>query len=79
MNVIARLEYELAYYDSAVRRFNHYTTRTPPVLVVVGVIFCYDDVYLAMQTSAIYTNLGEKLGKIISNFDSQRNNWIKKT
>ena len=28
-NVIARLEYELAYYDSAVHRFNHYTTRTP--------------------------------------------------
>ena len=31
MNVIARLEYELAYCDSAVHRFNHYTTRTPPV------------------------------------------------
>ena len=30
VNVIARLEYELAYYDSAVYRFNHYTTRTPP-------------------------------------------------
>ena len=30
MNVIARLEYELAYYDSTVHRFNHYTTRTPP-------------------------------------------------
>ena len=30
MNVIARLEYKLAYYDSAVHRFNHYTTRTPP-------------------------------------------------
>ena len=30
MNIIARLEYELAYYDSAVHRFNHYTTRTPP-------------------------------------------------
>ena len=29
MNVIARLEYELTYYDSAVHRFNHYTTRTP--------------------------------------------------
>ena len=32
MDVIARLEYELAYYDSAVHRFhrfNHYTTRTP--------------------------------------------------
>ena len=27
MNIIARLEYELAYYDSAVHRFNHYTTR----------------------------------------------------
>ena len=30
MNIIARLEYELAYYDSAVQRFNHYTTRTLP-------------------------------------------------
>ena len=29
MKVIARLEYELAYYDSAVHRLNHYTTRTP--------------------------------------------------
>ena len=28
--VIARLEYELAYYNSAVHRFNHYTTWTPP-------------------------------------------------
>ena len=34
MNVIARLEYELAYYDSAVHRFNHYTTRTPPHFMV---------------------------------------------
>ena len=33
MNVIARLEYELAYYDSAVHRCNHYTTRTPPIFV----------------------------------------------
>ena len=31
MNLIARLGYELAYYDSAVHRFNHYTTRTPPL------------------------------------------------
>ena len=29
VNAIARLEYELAHYDSAVHRFNHYTTRTP--------------------------------------------------
>ena len=32
MNVIARLKYELAYYDSAVHRFNHYTTGTHPVI-----------------------------------------------
>ena len=30
MNMIARLEFELAYYDSAVHCFNHYTTSTPP-------------------------------------------------
>ena len=35
VNVIARLEYELAYYNSAVHRFNHYTTRTLPRTVVV--------------------------------------------
>ena len=28
--VIARLEFELAYYVSAVQRFDHYTTKTPP-------------------------------------------------
>ena len=33
MNVIALLEFELAYYNSAVHHFNHYTTRTPPNLV----------------------------------------------
>ena len=30
VNVIARLEFELAYYDSAVYRFNHYIMRTSP-------------------------------------------------
>ena len=30
VNAMARLEFELAYYDSAVQRFNQYTTRTPP-------------------------------------------------
>ena len=29
VNVIVRLEFELAYYDSAVQRFIHYATRTP--------------------------------------------------
>ena len=33
VNVIAPLEYELAYYDSEVHRFNHYTMRTPPVVI----------------------------------------------
>ena len=28
MNVIGRLEFELAYYDSAVHRFNHEDTPT---------------------------------------------------
>ena len=37
MNVIARLEYELAYYDSADHIFNHYTTRTLPWLFVLAV------------------------------------------
>ena len=32
MNIIARLEFELAYYDSAVHRFNHYASRTPPII-----------------------------------------------
>ena len=27
VNVIARLEYDLAYYDSSVQRCNHHTTR----------------------------------------------------
>ena len=30
MNVITRLEFDLADYDSAVHHFNHYTTQTPP-------------------------------------------------
>ena len=29
MNVIVLLEFELAYYDSTVHHFNHYTTRIP--------------------------------------------------
>ena len=29
VNVITRLEFELAYYNFGVQRFNHYTTRTP--------------------------------------------------
>ena len=32
VNVIVRLDYELADYDSAVLHFNHYTTRTTPLM-----------------------------------------------
>ena len=35
VNIIARLENELAYYNSAIHRFNHYTTRTPPPLIIM--------------------------------------------
>ena len=33
VNVIAQLEIELAYYDSAVQRFNHYTKSTPRTML----------------------------------------------
>ena len=33
VNVVERLEFELACYDPALRRFNRYTTRTPPIIV----------------------------------------------
>ena len=29
VNVIARLDFEIAFYDSEVHRFNHYIARTP--------------------------------------------------
>ena len=38
VNVIARLEYELAYNDSAVHRFNHYTARTSQTLIETSMI-----------------------------------------
>ena len=39
VKVIAPLEYELAYNDSAVHRFNHYTTRTPLFIAEVRILF----------------------------------------
>ena len=30
MNIIAKLEFELVYYDSSVQHFNHHITGTPP-------------------------------------------------
>ena len=43
VNVISRLEYELAYYDSAVHRFNYYTTRTPLESEKSKVSLCFQD------------------------------------
>ena len=37
VNVIVRLEFELAYYDSAVQRFNNYTMRISPSLFLFGI------------------------------------------
>ena len=34
VNVIVRLEFELAYYNPAVHRFTHYTTRPHPTSVL---------------------------------------------
>ena len=56
MNVIARLEYELAYCDSAVNRFNHYTTRTPPEFhfsIFENVGFSFSD-YITLSTHFLY-------------------------
>ena len=61
MNVIARLEYELTYYDSAVHRFNHYTTRTPPYLdgprifVVLSFFFVYVSMCLCVCLCGVRT------------------------
>ena len=52
MNVIARLEYELAYYDSADHRFNHYTTKS----------VASEDIYSSVHSpkSLGWKNIGKK-------------------
>ena len=57
MNILARLEYELVYYDSAVHRFNHYTTRTPTVA------FIYDQMYLSTKSAGHIAGQGNILQK----------------
>ena len=51
-NVIARLEFELAYNDIVVQHVNHYTSETPPLRndLVRFVIFCFLCL-MAYQTS----------------------------
>ena len=45
MNVIAQLEYELAYDDSAVQRFNHYTTRTIIMCFLAKYFLCSNVIF----------------------------------
>ena len=53
-NIKAQLEFELAYYDSAVQHFNHFTTRTPPNCAwVKGVEFEHLQPYTFMQMICI--------------------------
>ena len=74
VNLIARLEYELAYYDSAVHRFNHYTTRTPqPEDVGIKALlrlhihsFVLFLIFLAHSFYVIYSYLTEIICKLIS-------------
>ena len=47
VNVIARLEYELAYYDSAVHRFNHYTHKD--ILLIWRIFEADEDIIKEMQ------------------------------
>ena len=55
MNVIERLEYELAYYDSAVHRFNHYTTRTPLFAFYSDhILKCIRNIWLGQKEASKY-------------------------
>ena len=54
---MAQLEYELAYYDSAVHRFDHYTKRTLSLIILKNI-----RTYKHHRTKQ--TNLGKSNDKI---------------
>ena len=58
VNVIARLEFELTYYDSAVHRYNHYTTRTPTrsAIIVSEFILCIHWMCMHISRPFIHTS-----------------------
>ena len=60
-NVIARLEYELAYYDFAVNRFNHYTTRTFPF---ISYVCCCVDVLDRLERGTCMLEFGACRGTL---------------
>ena len=61
VNVIMKLEFELAYYDSVIHCFNHYTTRTTPS-------FCW--LNSLINSSCKISMLTTKFMINISNFSS---------
>ena len=73
MDLIAWLEYELAYYDSVVHRFNHYTTRIrlqcsfPRLITIAPQVpvknYVYIDIILKNRYSFF---LCRRVGKYIS-------------
>ncbi len=71
VNVIARLDYELAYYDSADQRFNHYTTRIP--IRIIEETCCH--LNSSKKPSA---NTDVKNSKIVNNNDNNNNMKKKK-
>ena len=65
VNVIARLEYELAYYDSVVDRFNHHATRTSRHFFFTGESTCFHSMDgFAIQSHSdkpIFNTIGKRL------------------
>ena len=58
MNIIARLEFELAYYDSTIQRLNHYTTKTPTKTEWINKI---DHLILARKPDLVLINKKKEL------------------
>ena len=53
VNIIAQLEFELANYDSAVHRFNHYTMWIPPLLSAEDMSIC---IIIKIQSLVVWSN-----------------------
>ena len=64
VNVIARLGFELAYYDSVSHLLNHYATRTPPSFYFDKIVF------LQISSEEIKVHKNELFGVA---FEKERN------
>ena len=54
--MIARLEFELSDYDSAIHHFNAYTKRTPLILLRLDTLFTYHSLTVSPMNNYIPTN-----------------------